>query len=210
MRTDSRANPQQLLLDAQGGRAESLGRLLEVYRNYLQLLAVSQIDRKLRVRCSPSDVVQETFLEAHRDFVQFHGSTEGEFLAWLRRILVNNLLRTYERHVLAQRRCIHREVSLHRMAAALHESTARLEDVLADRVGSPSAEAGRHESAVALADQLAALSPDQREVIVLRHLRGMPFAEIGAQMGRTPGAARMLWLRAVTQLRDRLRAGGLS
>jgi RNA polymerase sigma-70 factor, ECF subfamily len=209
MRTDSHLSPKSLLAAAQDGEAQSLGRLLELYRNYLHLLAVSQIDKRLQVRSSPSDVVQETFLEAHRDFGQFQGRSESEFLAWLRRILVNNLMRSYERHVRAQRRCVHREVSLHRLGEALEKSTARLEDVLADHAGSPSSEAGRHESAVALADQLAALPPDQREVIVLRHLRGLPFGEIAKHMDRSSGAVRMLWFRAMTQLRDRLSRGGL-
>ena len=209
MRTECHPNPEQLLAAARRGAAQPLGQLLELYRNYLNLLAAAQVDKKVQVRCSPSDVVQETFLEAYRDFAQFAGGTEAEFVAWLRRILINNLLRVHERHVRARRRCVHREVSFGDFNAALEESTARLEAVLAGREGSPSSEAGRHESAVLLADQLATLPPDYRQVLVLRHIKGMPFQEVAVQMGRSQAAVRMLWLRAVANLRERLSEGGL-
>lgn len=200
----------QLLAAALDGQPESLGQLLELYRNYLALLASTQIDRKVQVRCSPSDLVQETFLEAHRDFHQFQGHTETEFLAWLRQILVNNLLRAVERHVLAKRRCVRREISLQQIGEALDRSTAQLEAVLADRQGSLSAALYRHEAAVALADQLTELPADYREVLVLRHLQGLPFKDVAERMGRSSGAVRMLWLRAIAQLRERLAERGLA
>jgi RNA polymerase sigma-70 factor, ECF subfamily len=92
-RLRSRPDLERLLDRARSDAGQSLGQLLELYRNYLKMLALTQMDRQLQVRCSPSDVVQETFLEAHRDFGQFQGQGEGQFLAWLRRILVNNLAR---------------------------------------------------------------------------------------------------------------------
>jgi RNA polymerase sigma-70 factor (ECF subfamily) len=175
----------------------------------LELLAATQIDRKLLARSSPSDVVQETFLEAHRDFAQFRGESLPEFLAWLRRILVNNLSRLVERHVLTGKRDVRRETSLEGMEAALERSTARLESVLVDQGASPSTSAQRREYAIILADQLAELPHDYRDVLVLRHLEGLPFGEVAARMDRSPGAVRMLWLRAIGQLRERLDAQGL-
>jgi len=199
------SSPNALLLDAQGGVSGSLSRLLELHQNYLKLLAQTQLDAKLRARVSPSDVVQETLLEAHRDFPSFRGSCEGEFLAWLRRILVHNLARMVERHVLAEKRDVRRDVSLQAVNDGLDRSALRLEAVLADRVGSPSAAAQRQEDAVVLADALAELSADHRDVIVLRHLEGLAFKEIADRLGRTSGATRMLWLRAIDRLRQALR-----
>lgn len=203
----SRTTLQRLFQDARRGKPQALGPLLESFRNYFNLLAAAQIDKKLQVRCSPSDVVQETFLEAHRDFGQFIGKTQEEFLAWLRRILINNLMRSVDQHVRAQRRCVHREISLGELEKSLGRSAAGLEGVLAARDGSPSAIARRHEAALALADHLAGMSPDYREILILRHLKGLPFAEIAEQMNRTSGAVRMLWLRAMEQLRRRLTPG---
>ena len=58
------------------GDAEALGRLLQLYRNYLQIMARSLIGPDLRAHVAPSDVVQETYLEAHRDFARFLGTAE--------------------------------------------------------------------------------------------------------------------------------------
>jgi RNA polymerase sigma-70 factor, ECF subfamily len=206
---DCQLSTQELLGRAQAGSTESLGHLLQLYSNYLKLLVLAQLEKNLRVRVSPSDVVQETFFEAHRDFPQFRGRSSGEFLAWLRRILVNNLCRVVEQHVLAEKRDVRREVSLERLATALEQSTARLEAVLPDPGSSPSAGAHRREVEIVLADQLAELPTDYRDVIVLRHIEALPFDEIGRRMERSSGAVRMLWLRAVKLLRERLDSRGI-
>src|SRR5438445_9762152 len=91
-------SPELLLGQARAGCREALGRLLELYRNYLRLLAHTQIDMALRVRLDPSDLVQETLMEAHRDFHDFVGTSERELVAWLRRILVRNLADQVKRH----------------------------------------------------------------------------------------------------------------
>ncbi len=137
MTNQCQATTEELLGRAQAGSTESLGHLLQLYANYLKLLVLAQLEHNLRARVSPSDVVQETFFEAHRDFVQFRGKTSGEFLAWLRRILVNNLCRVVEQHVLTEKRDVRREVSMERLASALEQSTARLEAVLPDPGSSP-------------------------------------------------------------------------
>ncbi len=210
MSTDSPQTPAERLLErARAGSSESLGRLLQLYANYLRLLAVAQMEQRLRARVSPSDVVQETFFEAHRDFVQFRGATTAEFVAWLRRILVNNLYRVVEQHILAEKRDVRRELSMERIATALEQSTARLEAVLPDPGLSPCADVQHQELEVILADEISTLPADYREVIILRHIQLLPFEEVGNRMERSSGAARMLWLRAIKQLRGRLGSMGL-
>lgn len=199
----------RLLSAAKNGEAESLGQLLEMYLNYLKLLARTQLDQKLQGRTSPSDVVQETLLEAHRDFPQFRGNHPEEFLGWLRRILINNLARVVQRHVLAEKRDVRREISIDDVGADVERSTARLVAVLADAGNSPSSDAQKHEAGLVLADELAELNADYRDVIVLRHLEGLSFADVAGKMGRTSGAVRMLWMRAIAQLRVRLESRGV-
>lgn len=199
----------RLLDAAKGGEDESLGRLLQMYLNYLKLLARTQLDQKLQARASASDVVQDTLLEAHRDFAHFRGTRPEEFIAWLRRILVNNLSRIVERHVLAEKRDVRREVSMDDVGATLERSTARLVAVLADVGKSPSDDAQAHEAGLILADELAELTDDYRDVIVLRHLEGLPFSEVAKRLERTPGATRMLWMRAIDRLRERLERRGV-
>ena len=80
-----------LLVRARAGDAAALGQLLERYRNYLLALARVQIGRRLQRKVEEGDLVQETFLEAHRAFGRFRGTTEAEFAYWLRQILAARL-----------------------------------------------------------------------------------------------------------------------
>ncbi|HEV3446910.1 MAG TPA: sigma-70 family RNA polymerase sigma factor [Gemmataceae bacterium] len=201
-----RSDPEQLLAEARLGRGESLGKLLEVYRNYLGLLARTQIDLYVQGRVDSSDLVQETFLDACRDFGQFRGTSEMEWVAWLRKVLIYNLARVVQRQMVAQKRNARREVSLEQHLTALERSSGKIEAALVGPYSSPSAQAQRREHATLVADQLARLSADHREVIVLRNLEGLPFAEVARRMGRSAGAARVLWVRAVDQLRRLLEA----
>jgi RNA polymerase sigma-70 factor, ECF subfamily len=206
MNAEGRFDPEQLLAEARGGCGESLGRALELSRTYLTLLARTQIDLHLQGRVDASDVVQETFLDAYRDFDHFRGSSPGEWAAWLRKILLYNLARVVQRQVVAQKRSARREVSLDQHVAVMDRSSGRIEAALIGRSSSPSNQAQRSECAARVADQLARLSSDYREVLVLRNLEGLPFPEVARRMGRSAGAVRILWVRAVDQLRQLLQA----
>jgi RNA polymerase sigma-70 factor, ECF subfamily len=199
---------QDLLNGALAGRGESLGRLLQLYTNYLKLVATPQLDARLQSRMSASDIVQDTLLEAHHDFPSFRGRTCGEFVAWLRQILVHNLARQVQRHVLAGKRDVRREVSLDALRAAVDRSAMKLEAVAVNDSASPSVNAMRHEHNLMLADCMASLPSDYRQVILLRNVEGLPFPEVAERMERTAGAVRMLWLRAIDALRIRLEAEG--
>jgi RNA polymerase sigma-70 factor (ECF subfamily) len=106
-----------------------------------------------------------------------------------------------EKQVKAQKRSVRREVSLNQFRTLLHDSSQNIENALVSQVSSPSAQAQRRELAALVADQLAQLSPAYREVIVLRNLEGLSFDEVAKRMERSPGAVRVLWLRALERLR---------
>ena len=192
----------QLLERACAGDPAPLGTLLELYRNYLAILATAQFNRRLHRRLNPSDLVQEAMLAAHRDFEQFRGQSEPEFLAWLRQILINCLHRAIDVHVKAKKRDVRCEISIEQMDAALDGSAVDFANVLADPGPSPSASARQRERAVDLANQLAGLKADYRDVIVLRNLQGLSFEEIAERLDRKPGTVRMLWLRAIEKLKS--------
>jgi len=193
---------EHLVVKARQGETEPLGQLLQLYRNYLTILATTQLDRRLRRRMNPSDLVQEAMLAAHCDFAKFRGSSERELLAWLRQILINCLHHAMETHLDAKRRDVRREISVEQVSAVLDRSVVNFVQVLADRGPSPSAPLRQRERAVALADQLAKLRGPYRDVIVLRNLQGLSFEEIADRMGRKPGAVRMLWLRAIDKFKQ--------
>ena len=191
----------RLLEQARRGEGDALGQLLQLYRNYLSILAAAQLDHRLRRRVNPSDLVQETMLAAHCDFVKFRGCSERELLAWLRQILIHCLHHAIETHLRAKMRDIRREISVEQLSRSLDRSVVTFDQVFADRGPSPSAPLYQRERAVALADQLATLSPQYRDVIVLRNLQGLSFEEVADRMGRKPGTVRMLWLRAIEKFK---------
>jgi RNA polymerase sigma-70 factor (ECF subfamily) len=192
---------EHLLARAQAGDGPALGQLLELYRNYLGLLARLQIDRRLQCKADPSDLVQETFLKANCHFAQFHGHTEEELVSWLRQILANNLV-SLVRHYLGRQR---RDVRLERaLAAELDQSSRLLDGGLVARQSSPSQQAARREQAVLLADALKHLPADYREVLILRHLEGLTFPEVARRLDRTEDSVQKLWIRALARLRHSL------
>ena len=174
---------------------------LERYRSWLAVLARLQIAPRFRAKFDPSDVVQQTLLEAVRDWPKFRGRTEPELTAWLRQILAHVLLHEIRRYGGAQRRDVGREVSLEQ---ALAESSRRLGAALEAPGSSPSERAGRHELDLRLADALARLPADYAEVILLRNVEGLSHEEVARRMGRGLGAVRMLWVRALARLRQEL------
>jgi RNA polymerase sigma-70 factor, ECF subfamily len=94
MHQADRSDPGDLLTMARQGNTQAMGQLFDLYRQYLKLLAHMEIDKRFQAKIDPSDIVQETFLEAHRDFSKFRGNTERELMAWLRQILAGNLVTT--------------------------------------------------------------------------------------------------------------------
>jgi RNA polymerase sigma-70 factor (ECF subfamily) len=170
---------------------------LERYRTYLRVLARLHLDPRLQGKLEPSDVVQQTLLQAYQARDQFRGSTEGELAAWLRQILarhLGNLVRDFGR----ARRDVGRERSLE---AALAESSARLEAWVAAEQSSPSQRAERQEQAVRVAEALAQLPEAQREALVLQHWQGWSLDDIGKHLGRSPAAVAGLIKRGIKQLR---------
>jgi RNA polymerase sigma-70 factor (ECF subfamily) len=175
----------------------ALDRLLDSYRNYLRLLARTGIDASLQGKADPSDLVQDALLKAAQRFGQFRGATDAELAGWLRKILARCLADFVRRYRTGSRRA-GREQSLEQL---LNRSSQAMERVLAADGSSPSASAQRRDLGVVLSDALAKLSEDHREVIVLHHLAGLSWDEVAGRLGRSVGAVRMLWTRALKQLR---------
>jgi RNA polymerase sigma-70 factor (ECF subfamily) len=191
----------RLLEAVRQGNAPAQGDILLRYQPWLKLLARLQIDSHFQGKFDPSDMVQQTLLQAWGAFPQFRGQTEAELGGWLRQILAHVLAHEVRRYRGTQQRDLAREVSLEE---ALAQSSQRLAEVLAAPGSSPSEQAARHEQEVRLAEVLARLPEDYREVIVLRNLQGCSHEEVARRMGRGVGAARMLWVRALKRLRQEM------
>src|SRR6516162_4624573 len=123
MSEDTQLHPEELLRRARSGNGADLGQLLELYRKYLTLLVRLQIGRRLQGKVDAADLVQDTFLQAHRDFGQFRGTTEEELIGWLRQILAHSLAMCARRY--GTRR---RDVHLERELAGELEQSSRVLD----------------------------------------------------------------------------------
>ncbi len=183
--------------EARRGSREAVGQLLEACHGYLLLIAQRELDPDLGAKGGASDLVQETFLEAQRDFANFRGETEAELLGWLRRILLNNLASFSRRFRETASRRLACEVSLDLEAAGPAAGVAADAPEPVDRVIAD-------EQAAALRRAMDRLPEDYRQVLVLRYQDDRSFEEIGRLLHRTPNAARKLWLRAVERLQHEM------
>lgn len=173
----------------------------ERYRDYLSLLARTQVARQWHDRLDVSGVVQQTFLEAHEQRHQFRGGgDDAATAAWLRRILAHNLADA-RKGLARAKRDAGRERSLEQ---ELEQSSVRLGTFLAADQSSPSQAAQRTDRAFLLAEALESLPEAQREVVLLRHWEGHSLAEVAARLGRTPASVVGLLQRGLKALRERL------
>jgi RNA polymerase sigma-70 factor (ECF subfamily) len=203
MTSNQNLDREVLLERARVGDTAAMGALFELCRPYLTLLARLSVGRRLQGKADPADVVQDTFLEAARQFPHFRGTSEPELAAWLRQILAGCLATLARRYRGTQARDVQRERAL----ADLGTSSRELDGNLFARESTPSQRASRREQAVLLADALEQLPPDYREVLILRSLEGLTFPEVAARMGRSPVAVERLWARALPHLKRALEAG---
>jgi RNA polymerase sigma-70 factor, ECF subfamily len=187
---------------ARRGEGEALGALLEPYRNYLRFLAAAQMGRQIGLRVTPSDIVQDTMLAAHRDFGNFVGTSSAEFSNWLRTIMARALLKAIEHHLKAEKRDVRRELSLDQIQRNFASSCNLAASLVSNRQPSPSHAAVADEEAKWLADLISRLPEDYQQVIALRNFGGLRFEEVASKMQRSTQAVRMLWLRAISRLRE--------
>lgn len=204
---DARGDILGLLADARRGVPDAIGRILESARAQLHQLADRDLPDDVRVRIGPSDLVQETAVDAQRDFARFVGTTPEELFAWLREILRHNVIDAIRHHRDALKREAAREVSL---GAG---EVLRAAEAIPQAARSPRGSAIRREEAAGLGLVMARLPADYREVLELRYWQGLSFPEIAARLGRSREAVRKLWYRAVARLNEELvanAAGGAS
>ncbi len=174
---------------AMGGDASARWRALEACRDYLQLVARRGQWSSKGGRSATSDLIQETIVGAWRNFSQFRGRTPAQLRAWLRAILVHASLN-------ARRR--------------IHEARIESGGAAGDIPGtttSPSQAADRNASQAAVDAALAGLPQRSRRAVHLRLWDRRSFVEIGAELGISEDAARMLYGRALAKLRESMRPG---
>jgi RNA polymerase sigma-70 factor (ECF subfamily) len=171
---------------------------LELYEDYLHLLARLQLPPVLREKLDPADVVQETLLRAHRKVHQFRGQSEAELAAWLRQILLNHLAEAMRKvGAVAQNRALGFSLD-----NSLEQSSARLEAWLASNYSSPSEKAIRHEELLRLSEALSQLPENQRTALEMKHLQSWSLEAIARHMDISKSAVGGLLRRGMKKLRQ--------
>ena len=192
-----------LLERARRGDTGARNELFEKCRAYVSLIARAQVGAWLQAKVDHSDLVQQTLLDAHRGLENFRGTTDGEWLAWLRQIVNHNAVDFVRRYGAAGKRRAGREISLN--AGGADDSRARPRDP-SDPGQSPSQIVLRREEEIEISAAVGRLPADYQEVIILRNLERLPFDEIARRLGRSRPAVQMLWTRAIRKLQEIIEA----
>ena len=179
------------------GSAEALGELLGQYRKLLLWTANQAMNSDLRTKVAASDVVQETLLEAFRDFQHFRGDSDQEWQAWLRQVLSNNVANLERRYRRASKRSIELERSIEAESGVRREAEMGIQRDL-----QPENSAIQKEQTESLSVALMCLQEDYRQVLVYRYQDQLAFGEIALRMNRSENAVRKLWARAVQTLQE--------
>lgn len=190
-----------LLDEARTGSAQSLGRLIDACRNYLLAIANQELPENLRAKIGPSDLVQDSCLEAQQGFTQFSGKSREDLFAWLRGILMFNISNARRHYLETGKRQAGLEVSLND-AKKQEEKPWQLSAGLP----SPSQAAIANEEQTLVEKALARLPEHLRQVVLMRNREHLSFAEIGERMQRSSEAARKLWARGIEKLQEELNA----
>ncbi|MFV2067730.1 MAG: sigma-70 family RNA polymerase sigma factor [Pirellulales bacterium] len=181
------------------GDDDAKAELVGHFRNYLRLLAHIHLQPLLQAKFDESDIVQETCLQAALAFDQFRGTNEQQFAAWLRQIMANKGAGMARKYIDTGKRDVRLEEHLQH---DLDQSSIGMENLLPAGDASPSQDALRRERSVVLADAIAQVRDDQREVLIRHGLEGMTVAEVAKSMGRSEASIWKLWARGLRELRN--------
>jgi RNA polymerase sigma-70 factor, ECF subfamily len=179
---------QRLVRAALEGEQADLGALLERMRPRLVLWCAARMSPALRSNLDPEDAAQDILLAVHRDFHQYSGPPDKRFFGWLFTVAENKMRDLVDYYGAKKRQ--------------------RGEPSLSFSQTSPSQAAARREMVARMHDAIGRLSEDHRTVIRLRKLEDRDVPEVATIMARSDNAVRILYCRALKELRDVL--GGAS
>jgi RNA polymerase sigma-70 factor (ECF subfamily) len=182
------------------GDERALAELFSKERDRLWRMVQARLDRRLRGRVDPDDVLQEAYLDANRRIAHFATEPEMSFFLWLRLIVGQTLVDVHRRHLEARMRDAGRDVSIAR-GGVPGASSASLAGQLVAHLSSPSQAAIRQEMEVQLRQAIDDLEPIDREVLVLRHFEELTNGEVAETLGIQVKAASIRYVRALARLK---------
>jgi RNA polymerase sigma-70 factor (ECF subfamily) len=193
-----------LLQRAAGGDQVSWAQIVALHHDRLRRMVALRLDPRLQGRIDPSDVLQETYLEAAQGLAEHLRSSDIPFYLWLRLLAGSRLARAHRAHLGTSKRAAGREVPID--TALPEASSVVLADCLVSAGDRPSEATIRAEERAGMQQALERLDAADREVLALRHYEQMTTAEIGQVLDISAAAASKRYLRALERLREILQA----
>lgn len=188
-----------LLRQAAHGDQAALAALFDRYRKRLRQMVRLRLDRRLRGRVDPSDVLQEAYLDMAQQLPGYFEQEDMSFFLWLRLVTGQRMMRMHRQHLGAAMRDAGREVSLYK--GALPQATSvSLAAQLLGRFTSVTQAAVRAEMQVKLQEAVNSMDPMDREIIALRHFEELSNNEAADVIGLTKAAASNRYIRALARL----------
>ncbi len=182
---------------------KALAEIFATFQDRLWRMIDLRLDGRLAGRVSPSDVVQDTYLEAAKRLKHFLDKPDMPFFVWLRIVANQRLIEIHRQHLGAKMRDAGMEISLTQGAYA-SASSACLAARLAGPMTSPSMAAMRLEALARLEAALGELDPIDREVLALRHFEELSNNEVAEVLGIQKAAASKRYVRALERLKTAL------
>jgi RNA polymerase sigma-70 factor (ECF subfamily) len=194
----------RLLKLARTGDSAAFGLLFTRHRRKLRGFVDNRLDDRLRSRMDPSDIVQETQIEAFRRFNDFYDRRPMPFHIWLRKTAYDRLLNLNRDHVRTQRRSLDRERRL-----PDHSSELIASSVHANRP-TPSETVAQKEYCERVSRIVAQLPEAEREVLLMRNVEGLSHIDIAHLLDIDHAAARKRYARALVRLEQLMLEQGLT
>ena len=190
----------ELIERARTGDAVALAELFGLYRKRLWTMVDLRLDRRLRGRVDPSDVLQEAFIDLAKRLPAYRDRDDMPFYLWLRLVTGERLLIFHRQHLDAAIRDVRKEVTI-RHGVIPQAASQSIAAGLLGRFTSAASKAIRAEMQARLQDAINDLEEMDREIIVLRNFEEMSNAEAALALGLSPSGASNRYVRALKRLR---------
>jgi RNA polymerase sigma-70 factor (ECF subfamily) len=177
-----------LVARTQEGNRDAFSALVTRYQDRV----VNLVYRRLNDREAALDVAQEVFLKAYRGLNRFEG--QSKFFTWLFRITMNETISA------------RRKRNRHQAPLSLNRETRDGQSPTdpADTTYEPSAEVERQDDQAMIRRAIFELDNDLGQVLVLRDIEGLSYAEVAKVLGVPLGSVKSRIHRARQTLKDRL------
>lgn len=178
---------------------EDLAAFIESHRRQLLAYADRNIGPALRTRVEPEDIVQEVVVSALSAIDQFQVEGRDPFRL-LCQLAEQRIIDAHRHHVGAQKRSAAREVSMDAPVAG--GDGFGFINMLVASITSPSQAFSRDQKEFQLQQAIAELNDEQREILRLRFVEGLPTKDIAERIGKSDGAIRVTLTRTVAHLQE--------